>query len=242
MQRSQLRSRQKTTSSAAPPLSFLYSPRLQTIEAHTDLDQSFNNALLAADAKILRGVITHLYTKHDSLRFEIQKEFLVPAEHITEEPSSKKRKVSIEPEAKPVYSGYRYKSCLQCKEQFDTLQNIDKSCWRHSGTYSFTRPKKFANKIAKGRLDMKEGAFKDEDEVMEDPENDWRFHESPEKFTWSCCEGNGEAEACRVGRHNDQEIAEGRSVESELDSEEEHWKERPTSPIDGCVITPRQNI
>lgn len=198
-----------------------------------------NTALSAADAKVLRGIITHLYIKHDSLQSEIQKEFLIPAKEITAESSTKKRKLSTEPE--PIFGGHRYKICLQCKEQFDTLQNFDRSCWRHSGKHSYECPENLANKSSEGKLDVNEGAFDDDDEVMEDPENDWRFHEFPERFTWSCCEGNGEAEACRVGPPNDKQVAERRSVESELDSEEEHWKRRSTSPIDGCVLCPRQN-
>jgi len=59
---------------------------------------------------------------------------------------------------------------------------------------------------------------------MDDIENDWRFHEFPEEFTWPCCEGIGNAEGCRVGPHNENVIADGRSVESELDSEEERDK------------------
>lgn len=72
-----------------------------------------NRALSAADEKIIRGILVNLYTKHEYLKSGL----LISADSIGG-PASKKRKIC--PESEPANVGSRHKTCLNCKEQFDT--------------------------------------------------------------------------------------------------------------------------
>ncbi|KAE9981814.1 hypothetical protein EG328_011407 [Venturia inaequalis] len=183
-----------------------YSPRKsQTAKKEgASTDDLFEKAMNSADIKVLRNIFRSLYAQSESFKSELQHQFLVPEEVSEAEPPTKKQKSSSDQQ--PFFTGPRYRTCLQCKEQFDTTQNLPDSCWRHSAA-----------------VEADEDAFLDDDDggPQEPYEDDFRFEDLPEFFTWPCCEGNGDASACRVGPHNATHIEEGRSVESKLDSEEE---------------------
>lgn len=83
---------------------------------------------------------------------------------------------------------------------------------------------------------MDEDAFPDDDEIEYGPgiaiPGDWRVTSFPDYFTWSCCEGDADAEPCRKGRHSDVNNDDGypgtsSGEESEEEDEEDESEDEP---------------
>lgn len=86
---------------------------------------------------------------------------------------------------------------------------------------------------------MDDDAFPDDDENEYGPgiqiPGDWRVTSFPDRFTWSCCEGDADAEPCRKGRHSEVDRdtgSPGISSEGESEAEEEEGAEEEDGSVD----------
>ncbi|KAF2024086.1 hypothetical protein EK21DRAFT_79478, partial [Setomelanomma holmii] len=144
------------------------------------------DAIESANLNRLRTVLREICLENaEAFKLASDKMFVTSAASLGGDKIGNSRTGGMKRKASTVQN--RYETCVQCKEEYDVLDNPDDACEWHEG---------------ETEVDWDGGFWDDHDEDCYGTIDDEDSREMyPEGFKWSCCENKGDEDGCMSGPH-----------------------------------------